>query len=286
MRWRPNGKALQIGEPLFDKSRPYTLLKGFAKIRFNSGVTVHLESPAKFMFDSADQMRLEYGQLAARVPKAAKGFRVDTPTCQIIDLGTEFGVTISELGETKVQMFDGKASLASKIGEQQRSAFLTKGQARRVDMAGRMSVVSFAPNAFVREINSQTQIVWRGETELDLADMVGGGNGLGTGMAGAGIDPTTGNARHLFDEGILLTQSASQRFAATPKFEFIDCVFVPGLDDRPAQISTTGLTCEAFPRTDGSIGVSTNAPGTSDKGCRGIHLFWMERLWIKTTGEQ
>lgn len=243
---------LQIGGPLFDKSRPYTLLKGFAKIRFNSGVTVHLESPAKFMFDSADQMRLEYGQLAARVPKAAKGFRVDTPTCQIIDLGTEFGVTISELGETKVQMFDGKASLASKIGEQQQSAFLTKGQARRVDMAGRMSVVSFAPNAFVREINSQTQIVWRGETELDLADMVGGGNGLGTGMAGAGIDPTTGNARHLFDEGILLTQSASQRFAATPKFEFIDCVFVPGLDDQPAQISTTGLTCEAFLRTDGS----------------------------------
>ena len=34
---------LQIGEPLFDKSRPYTLLKGFAKIRFNSGVTVNLE---------------------------------------------------------------------------------------------------------------------------------------------------------------------------------------------------------------------------------------------------
>lgn len=231
-------------------SSSYTLLKGYAKIRFDTGAMIHLESPAKFVLDSADHMRLHYGSLVAFIPDASSGFVVDTPTCRIVDLGTEFGVGITDRGETEVQMFSGKASLTSAVrGHGRETQLLTEGQARMVDTAGRVSIVPFAPNAFVRGINSQMQIVWRGQMELDLADMVGGGNGLGTGTPGAGIDPATGTMRNLFDQSAILTRPASHRFAVTPEFDFVDSVFIPGFDQGPSLIASTGLTCDEIPLT-------------------------------------
>ena len=84
---------------------------------------------------------------------------------------------------------------------------------------------------------------------FDLADIVGGGNGRGTGKVGRGIDPRTGQPQE--KKLGYLEDAAVNRFVrgASP---FIDGVVVPngGADGRtPVPISSTGLVATDVPMT-------------------------------------
>lgn len=81
----------------------------------------------------------------------------------------------------------------------------------------------------------------------DLADLVAGGDGLGTGQPGAGIDPLTGQiqtARRGFLDG-----AKPNVFAAT-SIPGIDGVVIPDLVAEGTPISSTGLRIKT-PRTSG-----------------------------------
>ena len=80
---------------------------------------------------------------------------------------------------------------------------------------------------------------------LDVADIVGGGNGRGTGKAGRGIDPRTGKAQEKtvgFLDGAVVNQ-----FVRGPS-PFIDGVVIPN-GGQPVPISSTGLTARDVPAT-------------------------------------
>lgn len=85
---------------------------------------------------------------------------------------------------------------------------------------------------------------------LDLADIVGGGNGLGSGFKRNGIDARTGKVQTR-DFG-QLGNVVTNKFA-TSEFEFIDGVFIPDGESETAQIpvSSTGLTVNGLPSTSG-----------------------------------
>ncbi len=83
---------------------------------------------------------------------------------------------------------------------------------------------------------------------FDLADIVGGGDGLGTGKLGAGIDLITGKpqtAKRGFLEG------AKPNVFARSTVKFVDGVVIPDLAPDGTQISSTGLTVMKPPRTSG-----------------------------------
>lgn len=86
---------------------------------------------------------------------------------------------------------------------------------------------------------------------LDLADMVGGGNGLGGGTYRQGIDARSGviQTRNFGALGNVVTN----RFVKT-KSRFIDGVFIPDGEDGKAKIavSTTGVTVTGLPKTSGA----------------------------------
>lgn len=82
----------------------------------------------------------------------------------------------------------------------------------------------------------------------DLADIVGGGDGLGTGTPGQGIDPVTGNAQ-LVKRG--LVEGAKPNVFAKSSVKFIDGVVIPDLSSEGTQISSTGLRLMKPPRTSG-----------------------------------
>lgn len=245
---------LDVGGRLYNRAEAYTLLEGYAKVGFDNGVVVHFDAPARFVMMSGDKMNLDHGRLTAYVPSTAIGFTVDTPNSRIVDLGTEFGVSVSNFGETQIHMFHGKASLVSSLdGQTLESHTLTQHQAKSVDKSGRIAVIQLAQHTFVREINSQSGVVWRGEP-LSLADVVGGGDGFGSGTAGGGIDPETGGVRHDLDDITIRDRSASHRFTVARQVPFIDCIFVPGFDDNPTQVTSTGLTCQFPPTSAGFWG--------------------------------
>jgi hypothetical protein len=88
-----------------------TLKTGYVTLKYNSGVLVDLKAPLKVTLSSSNKLNLAHGEIKALVPGTAIGFQVETPTAQIIDLGTEFLVQ-HELGhETTVTVRQGKVEV-------------------------------------------------------------------------------------------------------------------------------------------------------------------------------
>ncbi|MEM1294565.1 MAG: FecR family protein [Verrucomicrobiota bacterium] len=99
---------------------------GMLRMLFDSGVEVTLQGPAQFELVKEDLMLLSTGLLTANVPPGAEGFRVDTPTAQITDLGTAFGVHLGLDGTSHVSVFDGEVEVEEP--ESGTRKLLTEGQ--------------------------------------------------------------------------------------------------------------------------------------------------------------
>jgi hypothetical protein len=103
-------------EPKGDQAsiREGELLKidsGLMQLELKRGVTLLVEGPAEWTIEGENHATLRSGKLLATVSNQAVGFTLDTPTTQIVDLGTEFGVEIAGGGTTEVQVFRGKVEL-------------------------------------------------------------------------------------------------------------------------------------------------------------------------------
>lgn len=82
-----------------------------ASLRFDCGAEVVLKGPAELEVLSPMRATLLRGTLTARVEEPAHGFRIDTPNSRVIDLGTEFGLSVDEQGATNMVVFTGKVAL-------------------------------------------------------------------------------------------------------------------------------------------------------------------------------
>ena len=98
----------------FLADQPLKLLAGEAELSMLAGAQVTLKAPVTFELDSANQVKLTSGRLHAVVPPQAVGFTVETPASQVVDLGTEFDVTVDEQGATGVQVQRGEVELTTK----------------------------------------------------------------------------------------------------------------------------------------------------------------------------
>lgn len=105
--WDEMGLAVHEGTPL-----PVGRLKlrsGLARVEFYCGAVVILEGPADLELISANRAFCHGGKLRAHVPKHAHGFTIESPELDLIDLGTEFGMTVGK--RTEVSVFDGVVEL-------------------------------------------------------------------------------------------------------------------------------------------------------------------------------
>ena len=84
------------------------LERGLAEIRFQCGARVVLEGPASLELLSGKQRPVAARQADRPGPEAGVGFEVLSPQGKVIDLGTEFGVSVSDDGATEVYVFEGK----------------------------------------------------------------------------------------------------------------------------------------------------------------------------------
>lgn len=80
---------------------------------------------------------------------------------------------------------------------------------------------------------------------LDLADIVGGGDGHGTGKAGQGIDPRTGKVQ---DKPLAFLDGVEANHYVRGPSAFIDGVVIPN-GGQPVPVSSTGLTADDVPAT-------------------------------------
>ncbi len=260
-------KTLDTGSRLANEGTSMKLLGGLAKLRFDNGAELVLEGPAEFKILADDRIDLRSGKLYAKVPQEAIGFSIYTKNAKVIDLGTEFGMNVYEQGDTYLHVIKGSTRLiAGEKSGKQDSVVVGKGVAKRV--SGDSAAIWDIPcntRLFVRAFNPETGYVWNGQPKLDLADIVGGGDGFGLSQKCVGINPVTGKS---VDSLLFLNRKpGTNDYHPVLDISYIDGIFVPQGSSVGQVVSSQGHIFTECPQTDGRYWMEvTNRPITSPAG--------------------
>lgn len=105
------GESVNRRENVF-AGHSMSLLSGVAEFEMRGGAVVVIEGPTMLQLSGPDALMLSQGKVAVRVAEGGASFVIDTPTMQVIDLGTEFGVETTSAGAAEIMVFDGSVALA------------------------------------------------------------------------------------------------------------------------------------------------------------------------------
>ena len=84
------------------------LEEGIATLLFDSGAEVTLEAPATLALEDPMNCKLSRGTAVSDIPDSALGFRIKTPSADVVDYGTRFAVSVFEdTGKTHTQVMEG-----------------------------------------------------------------------------------------------------------------------------------------------------------------------------------
>jgi hypothetical protein len=201
-------------------------------------------------------MILNSGRVFAEVPPSAKGFTVVTPYASIVDLGTWFGVSADRAGTSDLHLFKGQASLTPTAADQTgKGQILAAGQAGSVDSAGNITDIPIDNRAFVRRFFPRSGFVWKGQP-IDLADVVGGGNGFGTGQLNRWLEINTGRdgTRYIVNGWTTQPyQTSDNRYHRVAHLPYVDGVFSPDANTGPVRVSSQEHLWRDCPKTSGSF---------------------------------
>ena len=92
--------------------------KGLAQIEFFSGATLLLEGSAELEIVSPWEAVCRRGKARVHVPPPAHGFKLLAPGMKLVDLGTEFGLSVQADGRSEVQVFEGEVEAHPDAGPQ------------------------------------------------------------------------------------------------------------------------------------------------------------------------
>jgi hypothetical protein len=137
----PHDSSSQASDSLVHPGERHKLTSGRIEQQLERGAWLVIEGAADWSVEGDNSISLRVGKVIARVPNQAIGFTIETPTAKVVDLGTEFGVEVSESGSTEVQVLKGKVRLQP--GENEKNAsqasqpvILSAGEARRIELRG------------------------------------------------------------------------------------------------------------------------------------------------------
>ena len=248
-KWDQSSLNYQPGSRLWTGDGLQKLEQGVVSIEYDSGVKVVIEGPAVFEVAHSG-IYLQYGRVFSDVSESGLGFTVNTPTSHFIDMGTKFGVKADINGSSELHVIKGKVQLfAGSKGEDKLARVVTENNAVRYD-ADRIEISNIPINneSFARSISSSSKIIWRGRQFIDMADIIGGGDGQGSGKLNAGINPSTGAYEVA---AIKETQEGSSHIKSVPSCVFVDSVFVPNSVPEKFPISLDETINATFAETNG-----------------------------------
>ncbi len=248
------------------------LHEGYAEITFNQGARAIVQAPCRLRLNSKNKMQLESGSITAWVPPSAVGFTILTPDTRVKDFGTEFGVSVDATHASEIHVFKGEVGVSSHRRSQSSPEQRVKqGQMALKDRQGQILVESSPQEVqtFSRQL-SRTRLLGIPGKQMNLADIVGGGNGFGTGTLGGhsynaqgSINPITGNINDTFRWGDKPDnelpydnphQHQPCEYIPVSELPFVDGIFVPnGSENTPMVVSSLGHCLTSCPPTDGQM---------------------------------
>ncbi len=141
--WEPGASRPAVGTLL--GSGPLRFERGMLQLEFYSGATLIVEGPADLDLKGSDRALCRRGKLRAHVPPQARGFRIESPAADLVDLGTEFVMEVGQDRGAEVYVIDGSVQIhdpgARAGGPGGRAPReLTEGQGLSIAPAGAMTV--------------------------------------------------------------------------------------------------------------------------------------------------
>ncbi len=153
-RWGFDDKRdVEIGEWLTPGG--YELERGEIVIALDVGGTMKIEGPAVFGILNKDKIRLRSGGLQARFEEPGQGFTVITNDGAVVDLGTEFRVSVNDRG-AQVQVIEGK--VRAEVGHGKRE--LTESEGLLMTSGGFSDFQPPSTDALIDEFRNKEQVAY------------------------------------------------------------------------------------------------------------------------------
>lgn len=211
---------------------------GEVELHYFSGAEITMHGPCAFVTTGASSGRLESGQVHGKVEGG--DFLLHTPSARVLDLGTEFGVSITEGLDTEVQVFDGEVQVISDgmLDDTAQSHSVTEGMAVKVDSGGRISSSQRMSKDQLDRNIPETPIEIG--DQVSLVDLLSASSSKRFGLSGV-IAPDTGTSDQ---SPWLKTNGPGHRtgnaYRDTPWHHYVDGVFIPMKSGRSTQCDHLG----------------------------------------------
>jgi hypothetical protein len=247
-KWEQTTLGTAAGTVLTEGTRH--LQEGLVDLELSDGTRLVVKGPCRFHLPAQNSIDLHRGMVTARVPSGARGFTVHTDAVSIVDHGTEFGVIAKADGTVETHVFEGQVTLVppGETVNSQGSIPLPAGVAAAVHPDKPIQKSGANAVRFVREVPNRATGALAGK-RFDLADVVGRGNGFGTGKIGWGLHPANGEA--LEQPVPRMSIAAQGGYGFLLSWRYIDGVFVPDGHRGPNAVTSTGRLFQACPDTNG-----------------------------------
>jgi hypothetical protein len=105
--WGSETQQLRVGQDIAANTM-IDIKSGLAQLVFESGAEVVLKGPCRLRVENSMLCRLFSGSVSAEVPHWAAGFTIRGPSSEVIDLGTRFGFSVGDGGNSEVHVFQGE----------------------------------------------------------------------------------------------------------------------------------------------------------------------------------
>jgi hypothetical protein len=121
-----SGQALESGSSL-------RIEKGLLELDLDGRWRLIVEGPASMDFPEPGRAILHRGRIVMRATVKGHGYSIETPQGNIIDLGTEFGISVVDDGMVETHVIDGSVEAVSNTG---RRVTLMRSDALRMGEGG------------------------------------------------------------------------------------------------------------------------------------------------------
>jgi hypothetical protein len=163
--WSGEDPAIVVGAKL-TPGAPVELREGLSEIEFTNGTRVVLQGPAVFEPRGLNAAFLREGSLVADVSRGAKGFSIQTPLATVVDLGTEFGVSVAPDGKEEAHVFKGEVEIETGRAGTPKARpprRIHAGEAAQIRLAKdgktvRTKEIVSEPDRFVRRVPPDTNV--------------------------------------------------------------------------------------------------------------------------------
>lgn len=108
--WKGASTGLEAGDALM-ANEELVLESGRVYLETTAGVVMAVEGPARFNPLRTGDVSLALGKARVRVPEPVQGFTLHGLDVKITDLGTEFGVEVSDTGQVITEVYEGRVRL-------------------------------------------------------------------------------------------------------------------------------------------------------------------------------